>query len=136
MAESVFPTEPRAAKPDREPQFVPLEDAGDMIEALATETARRILDSVRDEPKTPADIADSVGTSLQNALYHLDRLAAAGLLDVVDTCYSPRGREMDVYAPAADPVVICAGEQSVDADVAAITDAKPETNPTTPPSSD
>lgn len=125
MAESVFPTEPSAAEPDRDPQFVPLEDAGDMIEALATETARQILDSVRDEPKTPADIADSVGTSLQNALYHLDRLAAAGLLDVVDTCYSPRGREMDVYALAAEPVVICAGEDSIDADVADMFEAPP-----------
>jgi DNA-binding transcriptional ArsR family regulator len=129
MTQSIFPTEPSAPDPDREPRFVPLEDAGDMVEALASRTARRIVDSVWDDPKTPSDIADSVETSIQNALYHLERLVDAGVLEVVDTCYSPRGREMSVYAPASGPVVICVGGDSVDADVAGITESRLRTSP-------
>lgn len=124
MAESIFPTEPSTTEANREPRFVPLEDAGDMVEALASRTARRILDSVRGDPKTPSDIADSAETSLQNTLYHLERLGDAGLLEVVDTCYSPRGREMDVYAPASKPVIICVGDESIDADVASVTESR------------
>lgn len=116
MAESIFPTEPAPPEPDQDPRLVPLEDAGAMLEALASHTARRIVDSVRDDPKTPSDIADSAETSIQNTLYHLERLVDAGLLEVVDTCYSPRGREMNVYAPASGSVVICVADDSVDVD--------------------
>ena len=44
-------------------------------------------------------------------LYHLEQLTEAGLVTVVETSYSVRGNEMDVYAPAADPVVICVGDR-------------------------
>jgi len=129
MAQSIFPTEPSATDTDREPRFVPLEDAGNMIEALASRTARRIVGSVRTEPKTPSDIADSAETSLQNTLYHLERLVDADLLEVVDTCYSPRGREMNVYAPASEPVVICVGDESANADVVSVTESQLWTAP-------
>jgi DNA-binding transcriptional ArsR family regulator len=128
MTESIFPTEPSATVPDRSPRFVPLEDAGDIIETVASPTARQIVDAVRDEPKTPSDIADRTETSVQNALYHLERLVDAGLLEVVDTCYSSRGREMDVYAPAPELIVICVGEASVDVDVASAVDSRFRTN--------
>lgn len=124
MAESIFPTEPSTTSVDQDPQVVSLADAGEMVEALASQTARRIVDVVQDEPQTPSAIADSVGTSLQNALYHLERLVDADLLEVVDTCYSPRGREMNVYASAREPMVICVGDEAADADVAAIVDSR------------
>jgi DNA-binding transcriptional ArsR family regulator len=122
MAQSIFPTEPSATDADREPRVVPLEDAGDVIEALASRTARRIVDSVRDDPKTASDLADSAETSLQNALYHLERLVEADVLEVVDTCYSSRGKEMSVCAPASEPVVIYVGSDSAD-DVADIAES-------------
>lgn len=119
MARSIFPTEPSPVDTEREPRIVPLEDAGDVIEALASRTARRIVSSVRDDPKTASDLADNAETSLQNTLYHLERLVEADVLEVVDTCYSSRGTEMSVYAPASDPVVIHVGGDSAD-DVAGL----------------
>jgi hypothetical protein len=43
------------------------------------------------------DIVDDVDTTLQNVHYHLNRLHEAGVIDVVDTAYSEKGREMNVY---------------------------------------
>nr|WP_276275827.1 helix-turn-helix domain-containing protein [Halomicroarcula sp. SYNS111] len=56
-------------------------------------------------------MADRVDTSLQNAQYHLKKLKKAGAVEIVDTAYSEKGREMDVYAPANQPLVICAGDE-------------------------
>ena len=53
----------------------------------------------------------SVDTSLQNVQYHLDRLESAGAIEVVDTVYSEKGREMDVYAPADQPLVVVAADE-------------------------
>ncbi|NIU66678.1 MAG: ArsR family transcriptional regulator, partial [Actinobacteria bacterium] len=48
----------------------------------------------------------------QNAQYHLGRLEDAGAVEVVDTVYSEKGREMKVYAPADEPLVVVAGGES------------------------
>jgi DNA-binding transcriptional ArsR family regulator len=110
MAQSAFPMTPTAVDTEQEPRVVSFDDAHDMIEAMSSETARSILGALDDESLTPATLADRVDTSLQNVIYHLDRLREADLVAVVGTRYSARGNEMDVYAPASDPVVICVGD--------------------------
>ena len=50
-------------------------------------------------------VASDVETSLQNAHYRLHRLESAGAVEIVGTTYSEKGREMDVYAPSAEPLV-------------------------------
>jgi hypothetical protein len=52
-----------------------------------------------------------VDTSLQNAQYHLGNLEDAGLIEVADTVYSEKGREMNRYAPADRPLVVFAGRE-------------------------
>ncbi|MFB6075373.1 MAG: ArsR/SmtB family transcription factor [Haloarculaceae archaeon] len=86
------------------------EDADEMLAALSAATARRILGALHEEPSPPGELADRVDTSLQNAQYHLKKLEDAGAVEVVDTAYSEKGREMDIYAPANEPLVICAGD--------------------------
>jgi DNA-binding transcriptional ArsR family regulator len=107
----LFPSLPDATPDDREPRVVGVddEDADDLIAALSSETARRILTSLHDEPATKSEIAAEVDTSLQNVQYHLAKLDGADLVDVVDTTYSEKGREMDVYAAADEPLVLFAG---------------------------
>jgi DNA-binding transcriptional ArsR family regulator len=122
MAQSAFPMHPSDVDPEQEPTVVPFEDADAMIEALTSETARAIVSALEAEPMAPAALADRVDTSLQNALYHLDRLREAGLVEVVETGYSARGNEMDVYAPAAAPVVICVGDADSERAVADLVD--------------
>ncbi|WP_137286263.1 ArsR/SmtB family transcription factor [Halorussus salinisoli] len=85
------------------------DDADDLLAALQSETARDILGMLYDDPATPSALADDVDTSIQNVRYHLEKLSDADLVEVADTVYSEKGREMEVYAPAAKPLVVFAG---------------------------
>ena len=69
----------------------------DVLDALGSDTARSILRSVQTEPRTASEIADRVDTSIQNASYHLRTLTDVGLVRVVDTVYSEKGCEMNLY---------------------------------------
>jgi DNA-binding transcriptional ArsR family regulator len=114
---SFFPTNTEdIAGSEREPRIIDFEDddAGDLLRALSSETAQLIVQELEEEPLPPSELADALDTSVQNVHYHLDRLSSAGVVEVVDTVYSRRGREMDVYAPAADPLVIVGSSQSGD----------------------
>jgi DNA-binding transcriptional ArsR family regulator len=85
------------------------EDAADLLSALQSETAREVLGVLYDDPATPSALAEEADTSIQNVRYHLDKLADADLVEVADTVYSEKGREMEVYAPTAKPLVVFAG---------------------------
>jgi len=85
------------------------EDAEDLLSALQSETAREVLGALYDDPATPSALAEAADTSIQNVRYHLDKLADADLVEVADTVYSEKGREMKVYAPSAKPLVVFAG---------------------------
>jgi DNA-binding transcriptional ArsR family regulator len=98
---------------EAEPRVVDVEseEADEVFDALASETARRLLTQLHEAPAPPAQLADSVDTSVQNVQYHLAKLEDAGAIEVVDTAYSEKGREMDVYAPADQALVIFAGDE-------------------------
>ena len=107
----LLPSLPDATPEEREPRVVGVDDdeADDLIAALGSETARALLSTLHDRPATKSELADEVDTSLQNVQYHLSRLDEADLVDVVDTAYSEKGREMDVYAAADEPLVLFSG---------------------------
>jgi DNA-binding transcriptional ArsR family regulator len=89
------------------------EDAADEVfEALSSRTAREILAALYEDPDTASSVADRVDTSLQNASYHIENLVDAGLVEVGDTWYSEQGREMKVYAPASDSLVVFASDEA------------------------
>lgn len=93
-----------------EPQLIELNDtAADAIfEALSSETARSMLASLYEDPRTASELADQANTSLQNVQYHLDKFESAGLIESVGEVYSEQGNEMMMYAPAHDPLVLTA----------------------------
>ncbi|WP_458189960.1 ArsR/SmtB family transcription factor [Haladaptatus sp. NG-WS-4] len=99
---------------DRDPLVVGVDsdDADELVAALSSQTGRDILTTLYEEPATPATIADRVDTSLQNVQYHLGKLENANLVNVTETMYSEKGREMKVYAPSAEPLVLFAGNES------------------------
>jgi DNA-binding transcriptional ArsR family regulator len=106
---SLFPIRSDADTPeDRQPRVVELdsEEADRVFSALSSETARRIVARLEEEPGTQSDVAEDVDTSLQNVKYHLDNLQEAGIVEPVDTWYSSRGNEMTVYAPTDGPLVV------------------------------
>ena len=78
------------------------DDTTDVLESLASETARDLLSALADEPATASELADAVGTSLQNAHYHLTNLREAGLVTAAGTWYSSKGKEMTVYAVTSE----------------------------------
>lgn len=105
---------------DREPDYraavnaVDLtgEDADTFFDALGSETSRAIFDLLYEEPRTPTELAGAIDSSRQNVHYHLQKLEAADLVHVVDTVYSSRGTEVDVYAPTSEAVVLLTGQES------------------------
>ncbi|MEF8881456.1 MAG: helix-turn-helix domain-containing protein [Halapricum sp.] len=110
---SLLPSKPDTSSADAEPRVIGVDsdDADDVISALSSETARELLAELHEDPAPPSELADRVDTSLQNAQYHLEKLQSAGAVSVVDTAYSAKGREMDVYAPADKPLIIFAGDE-------------------------
>lgn len=87
------------------------EGTGDVFEALSSDTAREVLTEIYDDPAPSSEIADRLGMSLQSVSYHLENLSDAGIIRVADTQYSEKGKEMKIYAPAEDPVVLFVGTE-------------------------
>lgn len=114
MADLLPSTPDTSAADEAAPRVVGLDDdeADDTLAALSSATAREILKTLHDEPAPASDLAERVDTSLQNAQYHLKNLSEADLVEVIDTVYSEKGREMDIYAPTDRPLVVVAGDDT------------------------
>ncbi|QLH83474.1 ArsR/SmtB family transcription factor [Halosimplex pelagicum] len=106
-----FKSEPTRT-PD-EPRVLDLDDEAteEALSALSSDTARKILATLYEEPKTPPEIRDEVGTSLQNVHYHVERLEDAELIQPAGEGYSEKGTEMTIYAPASEALVLFAGRE-------------------------
>jgi DNA-binding transcriptional ArsR family regulator len=113
MADLLPSTSDATPAEDSEPRVVGVDSdaADDVLAALSSETARELLAALHDDPATPSELADTVDTSLQNTQYHLGNLEDADVVEVADTIYSEKGREMKVYAPADQPLVLFAGQE-------------------------
>jgi DNA-binding transcriptional ArsR family regulator len=86
------------------------ESADDIFSALSSATARSILMALYESPRTASEIADNADTSLQNVNYHLNNLSDSDLIEVVETWRSEQGKEMKVYAPTNEALVLFAGD--------------------------
>jgi DNA-binding transcriptional ArsR family regulator len=86
------------------------DDAERLLGSVSSETARSILTALEERPATASELADSVSTSLQNVRHHLGNLQEAGLVEVAGTRYSVKGREMKVYAPSQDSLIVVGSE--------------------------
>ena len=112
----LLPHRPPVDEPDRETRVVELDtaEAAELCGVLSSETATEILAALSEEPMVASDVAEQVGTSLQNAHHHLGRLRETDLVRVVDTWYSSRGSEMKVYAPVNERLVLAASEDGAE----------------------
>jgi DNA-binding transcriptional ArsR family regulator len=86
------------------------ESADDIFSALSSATARSILMALYESPRAASEIADNADTSLQNVNYHLNNLSDSDLIEVVETWRSEQGKEMKVYAPTNEALVLFAGD--------------------------
>ncbi|MCU4799143.1 helix-turn-helix domain-containing protein [Halobacteria archaeon HArc-gm2] len=85
------------------------EDVDGVLDALASDTARAVLNAIYDDPGTPSEIADRLDMSIQKVSYHLEKLEDEELIAVAGTRYSEKGQEMNVYEPPEDPLVLFVG---------------------------
>jgi DNA-binding transcriptional ArsR family regulator len=113
MADLLPSTPDTSAADEAEPRVIGVDsdDADDLLSALSSSTARKLLSALHEDPDTPASLADRLDTSLQNVQYHLGKLETANVVRVIDTVYSEKGREMKVYAPTDRPLVLFAGRE-------------------------
>lgn len=114
MADLLPSTPDTSAAETNAPRVIGLneDDADNLIEALSSATARSMLTELHTEPAPASELASRCETTIQNAQYHIEQLDDAGLIEVIDTVYSEKGREMDVYAPADRPLVVIAGDST------------------------
>jgi predicted transcriptional regulator len=105
---SALPHRPTVDHAPREQTDVVIgrDEPTDALCVLSCDTAQRILAALTDEPGTASDVAADVDASLQNVTYHLDRLCDAELIAPVNTWYSEKGKEMTVYAPTTERLVV------------------------------
>lgn len=105
---SAFPHQPTVDHAPREQTDVVIgrDEPTDVLRVLSCDTAQRILAALADAPGTASDVAADVDVSLQNVTYHLDRLCDAELITPVNTWYSEKGKEMTVYAPTTERLVV------------------------------
>lgn len=108
MSDGPLPFRPVIGEQAAAPRVVSMdEEAADrVIDALSAETARDIYRAVREEPRTPPELAETMDCSLQTVHYHLGSLDEAGLVEAAGTGYSEKGVEMTVYRAADRPLVL------------------------------
>jgi DNA-binding transcriptional ArsR family regulator len=87
------------------------DESEQLISSLSSETARSVLTALHESPATASELSEEVDTSLQNVRHHLSNLREADLVREVGTRYSVKGREMTVYGPADDSLVVCVGRE-------------------------
>jgi DNA-binding transcriptional ArsR family regulator len=111
---NLLPLTPSVDISDEQPRTVDMltEEGIRMLNALGSETARKILAVLREEPATTSDVADQVGMTVQTVHYHMEQFKDAGLIRVVSTHYSSRGSEMDVHAIDGTPLILVCGDMA------------------------
>lgn len=105
---SAFPHQPPVTHAPREQTniVVDRDEPTNVLKILSSESAQEILATLKSEPGTASEIAESLDQSVQNVSYHLNRLSEADLITSIETWYSEKGREMTVYALATEQLVI------------------------------
>jgi DNA-binding transcriptional ArsR family regulator len=66
--------------------------------AIASPTANEILHILAGGPKTASDLTVLLNIPMGTLKYHIENLLEAGLIEITETRYSVKGREVKVYA--------------------------------------
>jgi DNA-binding transcriptional ArsR family regulator len=66
--------------------------------AIASPTANEVLHILAGGPKTASDLTETLNIPMGTLKYHIENLLEAGLIEITETRYSVKGREVKVYA--------------------------------------
>ena len=84
-----------------------------IAKAMASPTAGDLFNTLSDGPLTATALAERTGFPLTTVKYHLNNLLDADLIEVVDSRWSEKGREMKIYG-VKDQVVVLAPRKRPD----------------------
>ncbi len=92
--------------------ILPLNDKNSKLisQVISNDTARDILETIADAPRSTTEIAEQLGIPLTTVQYNLEKLAEAGLVKVARTRYSRKMKPVKLYAPQRKYVVIAPGK--------------------------
>ena len=76
------------------------ERAQKIARAMASQTANAVIQAFGGGPLTSSEIARQMGIPITTASYHIENLLDAGLIEVAETRWSEKGREVKVYGLA------------------------------------
>jgi len=82
------------------------ERAQKVARAMASQTANAIIQAFGGGPLTSSEVARQMRIPITTASYHIENLLDAGLLEVMETRWSEKGREVKVYGLANQVLII------------------------------
>ncbi|NLB00865.1 MAG: helix-turn-helix transcriptional regulator [Methanomicrobiales archaeon] len=82
------------------------ERAQKIARAMASQTANAIIQAFGSEPLTSSEVARRMEIPITTASYHIENLLDAGLIEVMETRWSEKGREVKVYGLANQVLII------------------------------
>lgn len=68
-----------------------------IAKAISSQAAGDILHALEKGPRTAGDLASTLAMPMGTVKYHIENLLEAGLIEVRDTKYSVKGRQVKVY---------------------------------------
>jgi len=74
--------------------------------AMASQTANAVIQAFGSGPLTSSEVARRMAIPITTASYHIENLLDAGLLEVMETRWSEKGREVKVYGLANQVLII------------------------------
>ncbi|WP_292392641.1 ArsR/SmtB family transcription factor [Methanoculleus sp. UBA303] len=82
------------------------ERAQKIARAMASQTANAVIQAFGGGPLTSSEVARAMAIPITTASYHIENLLNAGLLEVMETRWSEKGREVKVYGLANQVLII------------------------------
>ncbi len=90
------------------------EESRHITQTLSNEKALKILELLAQEAMSATAIADSLDLPLTTIKYNIDGLMEADLIQVKDTKWSRKGREIKIYEPVQKMIVVMPGAKRTD----------------------
>lgn len=81
--------------------------------AIASQSANDILHALREHSRTAGDLTSFLGMPMGTVKYHLENLLEAGLIEVRETRYSVKGREIKVYGLRDQLLIVAPAIQNI-----------------------
>jgi DNA-binding transcriptional ArsR family regulator len=90
------------------------EDSRKITQALSNEKSLKILELLARQPMSATSIAEELDMPLTTIKYNLDGLLESELIQVKETKWSRKGREIKMYEPMQKMIVVVPGSSKTD----------------------